>query len=193
MASSSSHTNVSVPQFTAIFDAALQEYAQKTGTDLATHPLSTTLEACLSPDAVLGVLREQAYVFDQYRNGDWKVQLMRRLKPTVDILIGLSTSGVFGEGISLVSHTSSTLPAFLCSALSSLSHSNFYRQRRYLRGLVSYCRCVSPPLSLVSLVVKNSFRRPKGLARAMMRSLTCSSVLNTTLAVSKLSQRFPPF
>jgi hypothetical protein len=143
MASSSSHPNVSVPQFTVIFDAALREYAQKTGTDLATHPLSTTLEACLSPDAVLGVLREQAYVFDQYRNGDWKVQLMRRLKPTVDILIGLSTSGVFGEGICPVSRTSSTLLSFV--QLSHLySHSNFYRRRRYLRGLVSYCRCVIP-------------------------------------------------
>jgi hypothetical protein len=28
---------------------------------------------------------------------------MRKLKPTVDILLGLSTSGVFGEGIGLVS------------------------------------------------------------------------------------------
>jgi hypothetical protein len=41
---------------------------------------------------------------DQFRNGDWKVQLMRRLKPTVDILLWLSTidSGVFGQGIGLV-------------------------------------------------------------------------------------------
>jgi hypothetical protein len=35
---------------------------------------------------------------------------MRRLKPTVDILLGLSTSGVFGEGIGLVRLTISTNP-----------------------------------------------------------------------------------
>ena len=146
MASSSSHPNVSVPQFTAIFDAALQEYAQKTGTNLATHPLSTTLEACLSPDAVLGVLREQAHVFDQYRNGDWKVQLMRRLKPIVDILIGLSTRGVFGEGISLVSRTSSTLPSFFCSALSSLFPQQFLPAKAIFAG-VGLLLSVRTPLS----------------------------------------------
>jgi hypothetical protein len=102
MSSSSSHPNVSFSQFQDLFDAALREYKQKTGKDIATEPLTTRLLRCDSSDAVLEVLQEQAHAFNQFRNGDWKVQLMRRLKPTVDILIGLSTSGVFGEGIGSV-------------------------------------------------------------------------------------------
>jgi hypothetical protein len=102
--SSCSHPNISFLQFEAIFDASLKEYAQKTGMDLAVHPLATILEVCDSPEAVLGVLREQAHTFDEYRYGDGKVELMRRLKPTVDIVFGLSTSGIFGEGIGLVRH-----------------------------------------------------------------------------------------
>jgi len=102
MSSSNSHSSVSTSQFQGLFDAALNEYSQKTGKDITTHPLTAKLQNCDSSDTVLGVLQEQAQVFNQYRNGDWRIQLMRRLKPTVDILLGLSTSGAFGEGIGLV-------------------------------------------------------------------------------------------
>ena len=102
MSSSSSVPNDSLSQFKDLFDAALREYRQKTGKDIATEPLTTDLLHCNSSDAVLGILREQARAFNQFRNGDWRVQLMRRLKPTVDILLGLSTSGIFGESIGLV-------------------------------------------------------------------------------------------
>jgi hypothetical protein len=84
------HPDVSLSQFQDLFDAALWEYNQKTG-------LTARLLYCGSSDAVLEILQEQAHAFNQYRNGDWKVQLMRRLKPTVDILLGLSAlSGDFG-------------------------------------------------------------------------------------------------
>ena len=102
MSSASPNSNVSFSQFQSLFDAALKEYSRKTGKDIATEPLTTRLLRCDSSDAVLGILQEQAHAFNQFRNGDWKVQLMRRLKPTVDILLGLSTSGFFGEGIGLV-------------------------------------------------------------------------------------------
>jgi hypothetical protein len=102
MSSSSSHPNVSFLQFRDLFDAALREYSQKTGKDIATDPLTSRLLPCDSSDAVLSILEEQAHAFNQFRNGDRKVQLMRRLKPTIDILLGLSTSGVLGEGIGLV-------------------------------------------------------------------------------------------
>ena len=140
MSSLSSHPNITHSPFAAILDAALQEYAQKTGTDLATHPLATTLETCLSPDAVLTVLHEQAHAFDQYRNGDWKVQLMRHLRPTVDILLGLSTSGVFGEVIGLVSCTIATSPLSLSNSLIliptaiSTGESDICRSRPPTRG-----------------------------------------------------------
>ena len=103
MSSPSPNPNGSFSQFQDVFDAALREYRQKTGKDIATDPLTTKLLRCDSSEAVLEILQEQARAFDQFRNGDRKVQLMRRLKPTVDILLGLSTSGVFGEGIGLVS------------------------------------------------------------------------------------------
>jgi hypothetical protein len=138
MSSSSSNPNVSFSQFQHLFDAALREYRLKTGKDIATEPLTTSLLHCDSSDAVLAILQEQAHAFNQFRNGDWKVQLMRRLKPTVDILIGLSTSGVFGEGIALVRLTNSTYPLrkiIFHLAEISTSESNI-------------CRCWSPTRSM---------------------------------------------
>jgi hypothetical protein len=99
-------SNPTVPylQFRHLFDAALEEYIRKTGTDIAADPLTARFldRKCNSSNAVLEILEEQARAFDQFRKGDWKVQLMRKLKPTVEILFGLSTSGVFGEGMGLV-------------------------------------------------------------------------------------------
>ena len=114
MSSSGFH---SIPHFGAIFDGALNDYAQKTGTDLTTHPLAAILESCPSPEAILDVLCEQAHAFNKYRNGDWRIRLMRHLKPTVDILLRLSTGGVVGEGIGLVRHINITLS--LCAASDS--------------------------------------------------------------------------
>jgi hypothetical protein len=107
MSSLISRPDISLSQFQDLFDAALWEYNQKTGQDITTDPLTARLLCCDTSDAVLGILQEQAHAFNQYRNGDWKVQLMRRLKPTVDILFALSTGGVFGEGIGLVRLTKS--------------------------------------------------------------------------------------
>src|SRR5260370_8145567 len=108
MSSSTSHPIVSFSPFQDLVDAALRQYSQKTGKDIATDPVTARLILCDSSDAVLGILQEQAHAFNQYRNGDWKIQLMRRLKPTVDILLRLSTSGVFGGGIVLVRLSIST-------------------------------------------------------------------------------------
>jgi hypothetical protein len=133
--SSSPHPNVSFPRFEDIFDVSLKEYSQKTGMDLAVHPLATTLEDCDSPEAVLGILRQQAHAFDEYRNGDRKVELMRRLKPTVDIVFGLS--GVFGEGIGLVRHINDTFVMSVSSSHISSCRTS-HQRRRYLQALVSY-------------------------------------------------------
>ena len=110
MSSSSSNPNVIFSQFQDLFGAALNQYNQKTGNDLVTDPLFARLLPCDTSDAVLHILKEQTHAFNQYWNGDWKIQVMRRLKPIVDILLGLSTSGVFGEGIGLVRLTKSMYP-----------------------------------------------------------------------------------
>jgi hypothetical protein len=94
-------SNASFSQIQDIFDAALKEYARKTGVDIATDPITASLRPCHTSDAVLAVLQEKAHAFDEYRNGDWKGRLMGRLKPVVEILVGLS-DGVLSEGVSLV-------------------------------------------------------------------------------------------
>lgn len=86
----------------SVFSAALVEYAKQTGKDIATHPLSAKLVHCNSPDAVLAVFQEQVQAFKQFRKGYWTVQLMRRLKPVVHVILELSASGVLGEGLGLV-------------------------------------------------------------------------------------------
>jgi hypothetical protein len=110
----SPNSNPAVPylQFQQLFDAALEEYSRTTKMNLKTDPLAAKFldRDCDSSDAVLKILEEQVSEFDKFRKGDRKVQLMRRLKPTVDILIGLSTSDVVVEGISSVRLPRSNYP-----------------------------------------------------------------------------------
>jgi hypothetical protein len=138
-----SRPNVSFSRFQDLFEAALVQYSQKTGKDIATDPLTARLLPCGSSDAVLNILQEQAHAFNQYRNGDWKIQLMKQLRPMVDILFGLSTSGVFGEGIGQVRMTKLTY--YSCSTFTCRT---FHQRRRYLLVSVSYSQYVS--LCLVS-------------------------------------------
>ena len=88
------------PSFQSVFSAALDEYARHTGDELAKHPLSAKLETCRSPADVLGVLRKQAEVFREFREGNKK--LMKVIEPTVNVLCSLS--GVFADNIGLVRH-----------------------------------------------------------------------------------------
>ena len=90
------------PPLQSVFGAALIEYKKQTGKDIVEHPLSTKLVNCKSVDDVLAVFQEQAQAFEHFRKGDWKVQLMRRLKPVVHVVLALSTGGVLGEGLGLV-------------------------------------------------------------------------------------------
>ena len=96
MSSPSPNQNV---QFPEIFEAALEEYTKKTEKDIKLDPLFAKLQDCYSSDAVLDVLEEQALTFKQHRKGGWKVQLMNRLKPIVEILSRLSTEDDLKEGI----------------------------------------------------------------------------------------------
>jgi hypothetical protein len=85
--------------FTAIFEAASNEYKTLTGQDLRTHPLATELERNNdSPDSILGVFRKQAQALDKFRKGDDK--LMKSLTPIVHILFTFSTTA--GANIGLV-------------------------------------------------------------------------------------------
>jgi len=89
----------SISNFTAIFDAAAQEYKTLTKKDLTAHPFAAAIEDHNSPDSILNVFRNQARAFDAFRKGDDK--LMTLLTPIVNVLFTFSET--LGEGVGLVS------------------------------------------------------------------------------------------
>jgi hypothetical protein len=90
---------LSTANFTAIFDAASNEYKTLTKQDLETHPCAAAVENSRSPDSVMDAFRMQAQALDKFRKGDDK--LMAWLTPIVNILFMFS--GTLGEGFGLVS------------------------------------------------------------------------------------------
>ena len=99
MSANSQTTNPSAI-FTAIFEAASDNYKTLTGQDLRKHPLATELESNnSSPDSILAVFRKQAQSLDKFRKGDDK--LIKSLTPIVNILFTFSTTA--GADIGLVS------------------------------------------------------------------------------------------
>ena len=99
MSTSNQTTDLSTANFTAIFDAASNEYKTLTKQDLQTHPFAAAFENSNSPDSVMNIFRKQAQVFDKFCKGDDK--LMTWLNPIVNILFIFS--GTLGEGIGIVS------------------------------------------------------------------------------------------
>jgi hypothetical protein len=81
------------------FDAALSDYAQKNGIDLATYPFARALENCNSSSDILDLFQGRATQFRTYRDGNHK--LINYLKPVVHVLHSLS--GVLAEASALVS------------------------------------------------------------------------------------------
>jgi hypothetical protein len=101
----SSIPNMSQPSstssFQSLFNVALQDYANQTGTKLVDHPFAEQLEKCDSVDSMSLVLQEHARRFCEFRGEDGKI--MKSLKCAVQVLYKLSTSTVLGEGIGIVS------------------------------------------------------------------------------------------
>lgn len=99
--SSSSLSQIPMNQtsFQDLFNAALQDYENQTGTSLINHPFSEQLEACDSVDSITAILQEQAQIFRKFKGDDGK--LMKSLNCSVDVLYTLSTT-ILGEGIGVV-------------------------------------------------------------------------------------------
>jgi hypothetical protein len=191
MSYSNYHPNVSLSQFQGLFDAALNEYSRKTGKYITMHPLTVRLQNCDSSDSVLGILQEQAQGVKQYREGGWGVRLMRRLKPIVDILVGLSASGVL-EGIGLVKLIKIDIESFAEAYYPPCRV--FHQRKRYLPVLVS-CSQYVLFLCLLSRVYNLDVqieRPPKELPPVMRHLLSFLNVLNITLVVSRFSPLCPP-
>ena len=99
MSATNQSTDLSTANFTAIFDAASNEYKKLTKQDLETHPFAAAFEHSDSPDSVMNVFQKQSQAFDKFRKGNDK--LIAWLTPIVNILF--TFSGTLGEGIGLVS------------------------------------------------------------------------------------------
>jgi hypothetical protein len=97
--------------FGDLFNAALQDYKNQTGTKLVEHPFAKQIEACDSVDSITAILQEQAQIFCKFKGDDGK--LMKSLKSSVDVLHSLSISTILGEGVGLV-HLKSVI-GVLCS------------------------------------------------------------------------------
>ena len=74
--------------FQDLFNDALQNYQNQTGTKLIGHPLTKKLESCDSADSIIAILQEQAQIFRKVRGDDRKV--MKSVKYSVNILYTLS-------------------------------------------------------------------------------------------------------
>jgi hypothetical protein len=68
--------------FQALFNAALQDFKDKTGNTLTDHPIAKQLETCESVSSIAVILLEQAQSFHEFRENDGK--LMKALNSSVD-------------------------------------------------------------------------------------------------------------
>jgi hypothetical protein len=84
----------------ALFDAALQDYKDKTGNTLIDHPIARQLETCESVDSITSILQEQARSFREFRENDGT--LMKALNSSVDVLCAPSISSALNEAVGLV-------------------------------------------------------------------------------------------
>jgi hypothetical protein len=94
----------SASSFQDLFNAALMDYENQTGTKLVEHPLAKKLEACDSVDSILAIFQEQTQVFRKF-NDDGKI--MKSIKSSVGVLYTLSNSTLLGECAGLVRPKSS--------------------------------------------------------------------------------------
>jgi hypothetical protein len=90
--SGSSHLRV-------LFDAALEDYKQQTGIELAGHPLAERLQNCNSVESVTAILREQAQDFKEFREKD---SILKPLKKVLTVLNILPSAADFAPGVGLV-------------------------------------------------------------------------------------------
>jgi hypothetical protein len=103
-----SQTSSEIPRapganYKVIFDSALQTYKKKTGKNLASSPLFHRLEACGSPEDVVGILRGQIPGFGQSSRGHDDDRLTKWLDPTVRVINAFSMT--IGGAVALVSLT----------------------------------------------------------------------------------------
>jgi hypothetical protein len=58
----------SSPSFQALFNTALQDYKDKTGSSLVDHPCAMQFQECDSVESITTILEEQARIFRKFRD-----------------------------------------------------------------------------------------------------------------------------
>ena len=86
--------------FQALFNAAVDDYKDKTGTSLIDHPFAQQLESCESVSSITSILQKQAQSFREFNENDGK--LMKALNSSVEVLCAPSINSALKEGIGLV-------------------------------------------------------------------------------------------
>jgi hypothetical protein len=82
-----------------LFEAALEDYKQQTGVELAKHPLAGRLQDCNSVESVTAILRDQVQGFKEFREKD---KVLKPLKKVLTVLHILSSATNFAQGVGLV-------------------------------------------------------------------------------------------
>ena len=86
--------------FRIFFDAALQDYKDKTGITLTDHPIAEQLESCNSVSSITAILQEQAQRFRELRGNDGR--LIKALNSSVDVLCAPSINSALNEAIGVI-------------------------------------------------------------------------------------------
>ena len=85
--------------FQALFEAALKDYEQQTGIELAEHPLAKRLQHYKSVEFVTAILREEAQYFQEFRE---KNKILKSLKKVLTVLHKLPSAANFAQHVGLV-------------------------------------------------------------------------------------------
>ncbi len=82
-----------------LLEAALEDYKQQTGIELAEHPLAERLQDCNSVESVTAALRGQAQDFKEFQEKD---KVLKPLKKVLTVLHRLSSAANFAPDVGLV-------------------------------------------------------------------------------------------
>ncbi len=82
-----------------LFEAALVDYQQQTGIDLAKHTLADRLQDCNSVEGVATVLSKQAKDFKEFREKD---KVLKPLKKVLTVLHLVSSTPGIAKHVGLV-------------------------------------------------------------------------------------------
>jgi hypothetical protein len=83
-----------------LFEAALDDYKQRTCIELAEHPLAKRLQDVNSVESLTAILCEQAQDFEKFLEKD---KVLKPLKKILTVLHNLSAAANFAQVVGLVS------------------------------------------------------------------------------------------